>query len=140
MFTVRFFRGVFFQGGMHGFFGGACVVFLGVHGFLGGGFFRGACVVFSGGHAWFFGGAYVVFLGGCALFFGGAWLFQGGMHGFFGGACVVFLGGGVVLGGMRGFSECIGYNKIRSMSGWYASYWNAFLFFSCLIRLIRREL
>ena len=23
---------------------------------------------------------------------------------------------------------CIGYDEIRSMSGWYASYWNAFFF------------
>ena len=23
---------------------------------------------------------------------------------------------------------CMGYDEIRSMSGWYASYWNAFLF------------
>ena len=37
---------------------------------------------------------------------GGAWL-PGGMHG---------------CGGM-----CVGYDKIWSMSGWYASYWNAFL-------------
>ena len=31
-------------------------------------------------------------------------------------------------GGMRGFSSFFGYNEIRSMSGRYASYWNAFLF------------
>ena len=63
------------------------------------------------------------------------------MCGFFGGHAWFFGGGHVWFwGGMRGFSECIGYNKIRSMSGRYASYWNAFLFFSCLIRLIRREL
>ena len=42
----------------------------------------------------------------------------------------------VFLGGVRGFFGCIGYNEIRSMSGQYASYWNAFLlslnFFSLL--------
>ena len=31
-------------------------------------------------------------------------------------------------GGMRGFFSFFGYNEIRSKSGWYASYWNAFLF------------
>ena len=61
---------------------------------------------------------------------GGAWLFPGG-HGcsggrviFAGGACMVFPGGACVVfaGGV-----CIGYDEIRSMSGRYASYWNAFL-------------
>ena len=42
------------------------------------------------------------------------------MHGR--GACVV---AGGVHGG-RGV--CVGYDEIRSMSGRYASYWNAFLF------------
>ena len=49
------------------------------------------------------------------------------MHGW--GACVVEGGACVVEGGhvwlWRG--ACIGYDKIRSMSGRYASYWNAFL-------------
>ena len=41
-----------------------------------------------------------------------------------GGACVVALGGHAwFLGGMHGF-----FDEIWSMSGWYASYWNAFLF------------
>ena len=38
-------------------------------------------------------------------------------------------------GGMRGFFRffgCIGYNEIQSMSGRYASYWNAFLFTSVI--------
>ena len=48
----------------------------------------------------------------------GCW--QGGMHG-----CL----GGVI--GWRG--GCIGYDEIRSMSGRYASYWNAFLFSLCVI-------
>ena len=35
----------------------------------------------------------------------------------------------VFWGGMHGFfwGVCIGYDEIRSMSGRYASYWNAFL-------------
>ena len=52
------------------------------------------------------------------------WFFLGGgMRGFLvgWGACMVF------LGGVHGFFGCIGYNEIRSMSGWHASYWNAFL-------------
>ena len=36
-----------------------------------------------------------------------------------GGGCVVAGGGGA----------CVGYDEIRSMSGRYASYWNAFLFY-----------
>ena len=100
---------------------GSCVVALGgVHGFLPGGvrvFFRGGW-----GHAWFFLGG-VWFLPG-----GHAWLLPGGV-------CMFFSLGGhawFFLGGMRGFSggACIGYDEIRSMSGQYASYWNAFLFFS----------
>ena len=34
---------------------------------------------------------------------------------------------GFIWGGVRGFSSLFGYNEIRSMSGRYASYWNAFL-------------
>ena len=88
---------VFFRGGMPGFFGG-------MHGFFGGAwFFWGVRVFFGRGwHAWFFGGA-------CVVFSGGVHGFLGGMHGFF------------------GFFGCIGYNEIPSMSGRYASYWNAFL-------------
>ena len=87
------------HGGMRGFF-------LGVRGFFGG------CMVFSGGwgHAWFFSG--------------GAW-FLGGHAWFFWGVCMVFSRG---VRGFFSFFECIGYNEIRSMSGRYASYWNAFLF------------
>ena len=58
---------------------------------------RGACVV-AGGHAWLLGGVHGC--RGCAWLRGGAWLRRG---------------------------ACIGYDKIRSMSGRYASYWNAFL-------------
>ena len=65
--------------------------------------------------------------GGAWLLGGRAWL-PGGMRGCWGGmrgrwgACVV-AGGHAWL--PRG--GCIGYDEIRSMSGRYASYWNAFL-------------
>ena len=62
-----------------------------------------------GGHVWFYSGACVV------LFGGHAWFYSGG--------CVWFYSGGAV----RGFFSFFGYNEIRSMSGRYASYWNAFL-------------
>ena len=65
-------------------------------------------------------GGRVWLLGGCA------WLW---------GACVVAGGVCVVLGGVHGcgghawlWGACIGYDEIRSMSGQYASYWNAFLY------------
>ena len=48
----------------------------------------------------------------------------GGMHGFIQGGMRGFIWGGVC-----GFFSFFGYNEIRSMSGRYASYWNAFLFF-----------
>ena len=80
-----------------------------------------ACVVLLGG-AWFH-------LGGVVLF-GGVYGFiqGGGMHGFiwghawfYSGACMVFF-------------SFFGYNEIRSMSGRYASYWNAFLLMCSLER------
>ena len=96
---------------------------------------QGACVVAPGGGA----------MRGCSG--GHAWLLWGGRCVVAWGACVVALGGGWVwllrghawlLGGVRGCSEghawllwgeaCVGYDEIRSMSGRYASYWNAFLF------------
>ena len=63
---------------------------------------RGACVVAPGGVC-------VVALGGHAWLLqrGRVWFF-GGVHGF--------------SGGVHGF-----FDEIRSMSGRYASYWNAFL-------------
>ena len=84
-----------------------------------------------GGHAW-------LLPGGCA------WLLQGDMRGCSGGACMVALEG---WGGMRGCSGghvwllwrgggacvvawwgvCGFFDEIRSMSGRYASYWNAVL-------------
>ena len=66
---------------------------------------------------------------------GGAW--QGGVHG---GGHVCWQGGMranmVSMHGGRGWhawwpvggGACMGYDEIRSMSGRYASYWNAFLF------------
>ena len=60
----------------------------------------GACVVAPGGHVWLLGGR--------------AWLLPGGCVVAPGGACMVFF-------------SFFGYNEIRSMSGRYASYWNAFL-------------
>ena len=75
---------------------------------------------------------------------GGAWFYLGGVHGFIWGVCgfmrgaCVVLFGGVVLfrgacvvlfgGGLCVFFSFFGYNEIQSMSGRYASYWNAFLF------------
>ena len=61
-------------------------------------------MVLFGGHAWFYSG-------------GRVWFYLGGMHGFIRG------------GSVHGFFSFFGYNEIRSMSGRYASYWNAFLSF-----------
>ena len=130
---------ILLTGGMHGFirgacvvlFGGACVVlFGGMHGFIRGGvcgFIQGACVVLFGG------ACMVLFGGGCVWFYlgGHAWFYPGGHAWFYLGGCAWFYLGGHVWfylgGGMRGFSSFLGYNEIRSMSGRYASYWNAFL-------------
>ena len=86
-------------------FWGACVVlFVGVHGFI------------QGGHAWFYSGGVWFYSGGVYGFIRGhAWFYSGGVCDFIRGACVVF-------------PVFFGYNEIRSMSGRYASYWNAFLF------------
>ena len=77
----------------------------------------GAWLLRGGGRAWLLrgGGGGVR---GCSQG-GHAWLLGPGGHAWFlpGGACVVFPWGGA----------CIGYDEIRSMSGRYASYWNAFL-------------
>ena len=88
------------------------------------------------------GGACVVALGGAWLLWGGMCGFLGGwgraVHGFFGGvcgfsrgACMVAPGGHVwFFGGVCmvfSWGACIGYDEIRSMSGRYASHWNAFL-------------
>ena len=133
------------RGGVRGCSWGACVVAPGGCAWLLPG---GHAWLLRGGCVWLLGGACVVALGGPAWLLGGAcmvaqgeyvWLLQGGLRGCSGGACVVLFGGAcmvlfggacVVLfrGGMRGFFSFFGYNEIRSMSGRYASYWNAFLF------------
>ena len=112
-------RGFIPQGGMRGFILVGCAWFYsgGVCGFIQGGWW--ACVVLFRGHAWFYlGGMHGFIQGACMVLFGG---------------CVVFLGGHAWFfqGGMCGFFSFFGYNEIRSMSGRYASYWNAFLFYSC---------
>ena len=58
------------------------------------------------------------------------WFYLGGMRGFIRGACMVLFGERTWFysGGVCGFSSFFGYNEIRSMSGQYASYCNAFLF------------
>ena len=86
---------------------------------------RGMCMV-VGGHVWLQRVCMVVgVIHGCG---GHAW-FWGGMRGCRG-ACMVV--GGVHGGGghawWRGGASCVGYDEIQSMSGRYASYWNAFLF------------
>ena len=98
--------------------GGACVVAGGVgHAWLQGGMH--GC---TGGHAW-------LLLGGCAWLLGGCMVAPGGVSGSSGG----------VGGGVRGF-----FHEIRSMSGRYASYWNAFLLVTVFVnnfclKLIRTE-
>ena len=47
------------------------------------------------------------------------------------GACMVAGGSCVVVGG-----ACVGYDEIRSMSGWYASYWNVFLFRTLILTTV----
>ena len=79
----------------------------------------GVCGCSQGGNAWFYFGGVHGFIQGA----GCAWFYSGGMHGFIWGACMVLFGGACMV-----FSVFFGYNEIRSMSGQYASYWNAFLF------------
>ena len=63
---------------------------------------------------------------------GSAW--QGGVHG---GGERVWQGGMHGGGGMHGRGSMRGrYYEIRSMSGQYASYWNAFLFKRLISRVI----
>ena len=98
------------QGGMHGCSRGACVVAPG-----------GACMVAPGGHAWLLGGHAWLLPGGttCVVALGGhAWLLRG--H-----AWLLWGGHAWLLRGVHGIQQD---TEIRSMSGWYASYWNAFLF------------
>ena len=87
----------------------------------------GVCVVAPGGACMvLFRGACVVLFGGCAWFYsrGHAWFYSGGRHAWF------YSGGGVC-----GFFSFYGYNEIRSMSGRYTSYWNAFL----LVDVLRNQ-
>ena len=81
-------------------------------------------MVLFGGHAWFYSGVHGFIWGGMHGSIQGACmvLFGGPCAVLFGGACMVLFGGGV-----HGFFSFFGYNEIRSMSGQYASYWNAFL-------------
>ena len=61
--------------------------------------------------------------GACMVLFGGhAWFYLGGVHGFIRGGHAWFY-----LGGHVWFFQFFRYNEIRSRSGRYASYWNAFL-------------
>ena len=81
---------------------GGCVVAPGGQGGMHG-CSRGACMVALGGHVWLLLGGHAWLLWGvCVVARGRAWLLPGGVSGFF--------------------------DEIRSMSGRYASYWNAFLF------------
>ena len=96
------------------------------------------CFVWLGGHAWLLEGMHgcwgVCVPGSWGCAWGHAWL-PGGMHGCHGvhmvaggvcgcqRACVVAGGVCMVAGGVF-----IGHDEIQSMSGQYASYWNAFLF------------
>ena len=94
-----------------------------------------------GGRAWLLGGACMVALGGdmCGCSRGAcvvaprghAWLLLGGMHGCcWGGMCGC-------SGGMCGIRRD---TEIRSMSGRYASYWNAFLLVYYFLQIIHPDL
>ena len=93
-------------------------------------------MVAPGGHVWFYSGGMRGFIqGACVVLFRGcAWFYSGGHVWFYLGACVVLFGGHAwfYLGGCALFFQFFGYNEMRSMSKRYASYWNAFLFFSKL--------
>ena len=95
---------------------------------------RGVCMVAWGGvHGCSWGGMHDCSGGGVWLLLGGMHGFSwGGMHGCSGGHAWLLPGGvcgcsrghaWLLRGGVRGF-----FDEIRSMSGRYASYWNAFLF------------
>ena len=113
------------RGGMHGTWG-ACMAE--------GSLWWGACM--AGGHAWWGGvhGRGHAWWGACVV---------GGMHGrggMCGGGCAwrgTCMVGVCMAGGVHGWGACMAegvgachsrYYGIRSMSGRYASYWNAFLF------------
>ena len=118
----------FYSGGRAWFYSGvACMVLFGE-----------ACVVLFGGRLWFYSGgsAWFYSAGGHAWFYsaegGRTWFYSGGGHAWFHlGGCVWFYSGdvrGFIRGGVRGNFSFSGYNDIQSMSGRYASYWNAILF------------
>ena len=125
----------------HAWLWGTCMV-AGRHAWLPGGIHdcRGACMVVggmhgAGGHAWLLEGMHGCWGGHVWLPGGhGCW---GGMHGCQGvcvvggeGVCVV-AGGHAWWGGVHGCQgACMGYDEIQSMTGRYASHWNAFLLFS----------
>ena len=103
--------------------------------------FTGVCLSTGGegGHAWLLQWGHVWLLRGHV------WLLQGGMCGCSGGvpgcsqegghAWLLWGGHAWLLGGC-GCSQggvCGFFDEIRSMSGRYASYWNAFLFMLCFI-------
>ena len=117
------------RGGVRGCSGGVCMVAWGACMVA-----LGGCMVAPGGCAWLLRGCVWLLWGGvhgcsrggmrgCSR--GGVHGCSGGMHGCSGGMCGCSRGGRVWLlpggGGMRGF-----FHEIRSMSGRYASYWNAF--------------
>ena len=135
------------QGVVHG-CGGGCVWLLGGMKVVGG----GACMV-AGVHVWLWTG--VRGCQGMLCSWGYVWLPEG-VHGCWG-VCVVagvacmvagehawLLGGHawlqgacMVVGGMHGCrGACIGYDEIQSMSGWYASYWNAFLLMLLMLMMM----
>ena len=85
-----------------------------------------------------FGGMRGFIRGGmCGFIQGMCMVLFGGVHGFIWGACVVLFGGMCGFSGGHAwfFFSFFGYNEIRSMSGRYASYWNAFLFDDVLLLL-----
>ena len=119
-------------GGVHGCHRGACMVdrghvwlLGGMHGSQGVCMVAGGCVWLLGGHAWLLGGMHGK--GACMAKGGHAWQKGGGMHGK-GRGHVWQKGGMCGEGGVRGIRRD---TEIRSMSGRYASYWNAFLL--CLL-------
>ena len=114
------------QGG-HAWLWGVCMVVGGMRGCRGACMVAGACVV-AGGHAWLLGGMHGC-RGACMVAGGEAWLW---------GVCMV-AGGWAWLGGMHDCWGCIGYDEIRSMSGRYTSYWNAFLFCKKLASMCLKE-
>ena len=93
---------------------------------------QGACVVVEG-CAWLPGGACMVAGGrGCAWQRGVCMVKRGACMAK-GGACMVKWGVHGKGGMCSERGVCVGYDEIRSMSGRYASYWNAFLLTETLL-------